>query len=126
MLPNSIAVLLAIRAKQTDSQSQIQGKSRSYLPIILEVRFSDLVTLVVAMLRRILGKALNESFRNTVRIGIRFNQKIGEGISRTVRQIVKSQKALRIARSCADDIVCLVALGVDVLRAELERMFAER
>src|SRR5580658_2146488 len=104
----------------------MQGKSRSYLPVILKIRFGDLVTLVVTVLCRILRKTLDESLRIVGRIKGRFNQKIGESISSAVCQIVVGQEALFVAGGGADGIVILITLVVHILRSELKSVFADR
>ena len=91
----------------------------SYFPVILEVRLGDLETLVVTRAPGILRKALNESLRIMRGIERRFDQKIGECISRAVREIAEGQQALLVAGCCSNGIVILVALRVDELRAKL-------
>src|SRR5580658_710888 len=120
-----ITVLLAISTKQTYSHAQVQSKVVSYLPIVLEIRLGDLVTLVVTVLRGILSETLNVSSRISCHVDS-FQQEVGKGISRAVRQIVVGQEALFVARSRADGIVVLVALVVNILRSELKSVFADR
>src|ERR1700722_2555325 len=103
-----IVIFLAVSAKQADSQAYVQRKSRSYLPVVLKIRLTDLVSLVVPTLRRILGKALYVSGGNSVKHCL--SQKISEGISCAVRQVAESQQPLQITRSSADCVVFLIAL----------------
>src|SRR5580704_3296910 len=120
-----VLVLLPVGAEQTDAQARIQSEPASNLPVVLEIRFSNLVALVVTALRRILSKALNVSRRSARSICDRFNQEVGEGVPRTVGEVAESQQPLQVTRSRTDGIVSLIALGVDVLSPELQSMSAD-
>jgi len=120
-----IVIFLAVSAKQTDPQAQIQRKSRNYFPVVLEVRLTDLVSLVIATLRRILSEALDVACGNTTS-SHRLNQEVSEGIPRAVRQIAESQQPLNVAGSSPDRVVGLIALRKYVLASEMQRMLAHR
>ena len=98
----------------------------SYLVIILQIRFRNLKSLIVTMIRGILRKTLNESLRNAVRIRIRLHQEVGKCISCAVRKVVVGQQTLRIPCSRANRIVVLITLRIHILRSKLQRVFPYR
>src|ERR1700691_4120744 len=97
----------------------------SHLPVILKIMLTDLVTLVVTVLRGILREALDVSGRNVVGIGVGLDQEVSKGVSRAMREIAISQKPLRVARSCANRVVGLIALRGGLLRSELPFLSTE-
>ena len=77
--------MLVVPAEETDPYPHIQRQLPGDFPVILKVRLPNLVALVVAMLRGVLGEALYESERYWTSISTAVSrQEICKSIARTV------------------------------------------
>jgi hypothetical protein len=111
-----VMVLLVVRTEEAEPDTSVHSQARRDLPVVLEVWFDDLVTLVVFALRAILlegGCTASEEIAH---------QKVGECIAGCTggRLVAEGEEALHISGCRADGSVDLVTLKDDPLRAELQ------
>src|ERR1700690_2310593 len=102
--------------EQADSQTEIQRQTGFYPPVVLYVRFVNLVAVVVIALRAVLLKGLD----STVAIGPR-EQEIRKRVSRAIEaaDVAECQNALQITGVRSDCLIELTSLSDHNLNSRL-------
>src|SRR5580704_10935411 len=108
-------------AEQAHPYSEIQGQTRVHAPVVLHVRFIDVIAVVVVELSAVLLKG----FDPAVSIGPG-KEEIRKRVSRTIKaaDIAESQDALQVSSIRSHRLVQFVSLRDHDLNSSLERVLA--